>query len=82
MASELDIIPKMLGTSVLITKDLLEFDDPVHVMVILGTAIQTWCNEHNCDPQAFSLDLCNNICDIQDRIQGIRENNAKSEGEE
>ena len=61
-------IKQMLLASATITKELRAFDSPSNLYVVLGTAIQTWCIEKGYSPQTVSLDLCNNICDIQDKL--------------
>ena len=65
-------ISDMLKASLSITNKLREFNSANDILIILGTAIQTWCRENGYSSQEVSLALCNNICDIQDKLDGFK----------
>lgn len=67
-----DDISNLLIASLAITTRLQEFDNANDILIILGTAIQTWCHENGYSSQEVSLALCNNICDIQDKLDGFK----------
>lgn len=67
-----DDIGNMLRASLSVTNKLREFDNANDILIILGTAIQTWCHENGYSSQEVSLALCNNICDIQDKLDGFK----------
>ena len=58
-------------TSLRISNELSEFSDSKDIFIVLGTVICTWCTQKGYSPQEVALELCNDICDIQDMLDGL-----------